>query len=71
VAIHQVKQLLAEAGLPALRFHDLRHNAANTLISMGVNSKVVQERLGHSMISITLGVYEQVTKSMQYDAMQK
>ena len=67
----EVKQLLHEAGLPALRFHDLRHSAATILISMGVNSKVVQERLGHSTISITLGVYGHVTESMQRDAMQK
>jgi integrase len=38
---------------------------------MGVNSKVVQERLGHSTISITLGVYGHVTESMQREAMQK
>ena len=67
----EVKQLLQEAGLPILRFHDLRHSAATILISMGVNSKVVQERLGHSTISITLGVYGHVTESMQRDAMQK
>lgn len=68
---HEFKQLLHEAELPALRFHDLRHSAATILISMGVNSKVVQERLGHSTISITLGVYGHVTESMQRDAMQK
>ena len=62
---------LHEAGLRALRFHDLRHGSATIPISMGVNSKVVQERLGHSTISITLGVYGHVTESMQRDAMQK
>jgi len=63
--------LLHEANLPVLRFHDLRHSAATILISMGVNSKVVQERLGNSTVSITLGVYGHVTESMQRDAMQK
>jgi integrase len=43
------------------RFHDLLHSAATILISMGVNSKIVQERLGHSTISITLGVYVHLT----------
>ena len=38
---------------------------------MGVNSKVVQERLGHSTISFTRGVYGHVTEWMQRDAMQK
>ena len=69
--LDEVKELLCEAGLPALGFHDLRHSAATILISTGVNSKVVQERLGHSTISITLGVYGHVTESMQRDAMQK
>jgi integrase len=69
--LDEAKQLLHEAELPALRFHDLRHNAAIILISMGVNSKVVQERLGHSTIGITLGVYGHVTESMQCEAMQK
>ena len=63
--------MLHEVNLRVLRFHDLRHSAATILISMGVNSKVVQERLGHSTISITLGVYGYVTESMQRDAMQK
>ena len=71
MVIHEGKQVLHEAGLRALRFHDLRHGSATIPISMGVNSKVVQERLGHSTISITLGVYGYVTESMQRDAMQK
>ena len=42
---HRLERLLHEANLPALRFHELRHSAAVILISMGVNPKVVQERL--------------------------
>jgi integrase len=38
---------------------------------MGVNAKVIQERLGHSHSSITLGVYGHVTESMQREAMSK
>lgn len=67
----QLRKLLQEAGLPRLRFHDLRHSAATILLAMGVNSKVVQERLGHSHISITLGVYGHVTESMQQEATAK
>ncbi len=68
--IHQIfKKLLLEAGLPPMRFHDLRHSAATILLSMGVNAKVVQEILGHSNISMTLGVYGHVLPSMQRDAM--
>jgi integrase len=67
----QLKKLLQEAGLPVIRFHDLRHSAATILLAMGVNAKVIQERLGHSHISITLGVYGHVTESMQLEAITK
>ena len=63
------KKLLQEAGLPDMRFHDLRHSAATILLTMGVHPKVVQEILGHSNISITLNTYSHVLPSMQRDAM--
>lgn len=63
--------VLVEAGLPRIRFHDLRHSAATILLSMGVQGKVVQELLGHSNISITMDVYGHVLPSMQKDAMDK
>ena len=49
----------------------LRHSAATILLSMGVPAKVVQELLGHSHISITLGVYGHVLSSMQQEAIDK
>ena len=54
-----------------MRFHDLRHSAATILMSMGVPPKVVQEILGHSNISMTLGIYSHVLPGMQDDAMGK
>jgi integrase len=42
----QFKQLLKKAGLPDIRFHDLRHSSATMLLSLGVHPKVVQEILG-------------------------
>ncbi|HLZ81034.1 MAG TPA: tyrosine-type recombinase/integrase [Ktedonobacteraceae bacterium] len=65
------RALLEEAGLPAIRFHDLRHSAATILLSMGVNIKVIQEMLGHSDISITLRVYGHLLPSMQQEAVDK
>jgi integrase len=44
----QFKDLLKKAGLPDVRFHDLRHSSASMLLSIGVHPKVVQEILGHS-----------------------
>jgi integrase len=60
--------LLKHAGLPHIRFHDLRHTAATLMLKAGVPAKVVSEMLGHSHVSITLGVYSHVTPDMQQDA---
>ncbi len=65
------RALLEQAGLPPIRFHDLRHSAATILLSMGVNIKVIQEMLGHSDISITLRVYGHLLPSMQQEAIDK
>jgi len=62
------KPLLKSAGLPEIRFHDLRHTSATLLLSQGVHPKVVQERLGHAQISITLDTYSHVLPGMQEDA---
>jgi integrase len=62
------KPLLRRAGLPNIRFHDLRHTSASLMLSQGVHPKVVQERLGHSQISVTLDVYSHVMPGMQRDA---
>jgi integrase len=63
--------LLESAGLPRIRFHDLRHTAATLLLLHGVHPKVVQERLGHSQISITLDTYSHVLPSMGREAADK
>ncbi len=56
--------LLNEAGLPHIRFHDLRHTCATLLLSTGVHPKFVQELLGHATIAITLDTYSHVLPSM-------
>jgi integrase len=48
---------LAEAGLPDIRFHDLRHSTASLLLSRGVHIKIVQEILGHASSQITMDLY--------------
>jgi integrase len=52
--------ILARAGLPRLRFHDLRHTHATALLSKGHPLKAVSQRLGHSDVGITLRVYAHV-----------
>jgi integrase len=60
--------LLKRAGLPHVRFHDLRHTAATLLLLQGIHPKVVSEMLGHSQIGITMNLYSHVLPSMQRDA---
>jgi integrase len=56
--------LLKRAGLPHMRFHDLRHTCVTLLLSRGVHPKFVQELLGHATIAITLDTYSHVMPSM-------
>ena len=65
------KQYLKKAGLPEIRFHDLRHTAATLMLQMGTHPKIVQERLGHSDISLTLNTYSHVMPSMQEEVATK
>jgi integrase len=57
--------------LPAIRFHDPRHAPATLLLSLGEHPKVVQERLGHSTISVTMDVYSHVMPDLQRQAAAK
>jgi integrase len=58
------KPLLRRAGLPDIRFHDLRHTCATLLLTKGVHPKIVSEMLGHSSVSITLDTYSHVIPGM-------
>jgi integrase len=69
--VNHFKPLLDTADLPAIRFHDLRHTSATLLLAAGVHPKVVQERLGHSQIGITLDTYSHVVPTLQRDAASK
>ena len=65
-----LKPLLKRAGLPPIRFHDLRHTCATLLLSKNINPKVVSEMLGHSSISITLDIYSHLLPDMQEKAVE-
>jgi integrase len=58
------KPLLEKAGLPEIRFHDLRHTCATLLLGRGVHPKLVQELLGHATIAMTLDTYSHYLPSM-------
>ena len=66
--IRHFKSALVSAGLPDIRIHDLRHSHASLLLASGVNPKVVQERLGHASITLTLQTYSHVIPSLQEEA---
>ena len=71
LALRRFKKLLERAGLPDIRFHDLRHSAATMLLGMGVHPKIVQERLGHHDIGTTMNIYSHVLPSMQEGAIKQ
>jgi integrase len=66
--LRRFRRLLAVAGLPPVRFHDLRHTAATLMLGRGVHPKIVSEMLGHSTVSITLDLYSHVSETMQREA---
>jgi len=55
-------------GLPRLTLHGLRHTWATLALEKGIHPRVVQERLGHSTIAITLGVYSHVSPTLHDEA---
>lgn len=63
--------LLKKAGLPHIRFHDLRHTFATLMLELGQSPKTVQEILGHSTISTTLDTYTHVGMDLKAQAMEK
>lgn len=66
--LREFNQLIKEAGLPKTTIHDLRHLHATQLMINGVNPKVVQERLGHARVAITLDLYSHVNEDLQVEA---
>lgn len=66
-----LKSICEKYDLPMIRFHDLRHTHATTLIGDNVNFKIVQDRLGHSKSKTTLDTYSHVLPDMQKVASEK
>ena len=64
----RMKKLLAEAGLPDMRFHDLRHTFATHALTSGVDAKTLSGILGHTKTSFTLDTYTHVTGDMHRKA---
>lgn len=67
-AYQRLKVILKDAGLPDIRFHDLRHTFATHALSNGVDAKTLSGILGHTNASFTLDTYTHVTTDMQKNA---
>jgi integrase len=68
---HQFQKILLVSGLPKMRFHDLRHQAASLLIAQGVHPRTVMEILGHSQIGITMNLYGHILPELHDEAAEK
>ena len=64
-AYRQLKKFLSAAGLPNIRFHDLRHTFSTHALSSGVDAKTLAGILGHTKASFTLDTYTHTTGDMQ------
>lgn len=69
--LKKFRQSLKMAGLPKIRFHDLRHTSASLMLNNGVDIFVASKRLGHAKPSITLDVYGHLLSSAQNDVAEK
>jgi integrase len=65
------RKLAAEAGLPPVRLHDLRHGAATLALAAGVDLRIVQDMLGHSSIVLTADTYTSVLPQVAHAAAEK
>lgn len=68
--LHKLQRVLKRAGLPRIRFHDLRHTFATMALQNGVDVKTVSSMLGHYSAGFTLDTYAHVTTDAQRRAAQ-
>ena len=62
---HAWIKLVRRIGLKGIRLHDARHSHASLMLKAGIHPKIVQERLGHAIIQITLDTYSHVAPGLQ------
>jgi integrase len=64
----EFEKLIKASGVRRIKFHGLRHTCATLLLQQGTPPNVVQKRLGHKRIEMTLGIYGHALPSMQRGA---
>ncbi len=70
-ACNKLKSILTKAGLPDIRFHDLRHTFATMALEHGMDVKTLSTIIGHISSATTIDIYSHVTGAMQRQAAQK
>ena len=68
---HEWVRLLGAKGLKRIKLHATRHSHASHMLASNIHPKVVQERLGHSTIAITMDIYSHAMPNMQQDAVDR
>ncbi len=68
---HAWNVLAIRAGIKVIRLHDARHTHASLMLKAGTHPKIVQKRLGHSSIMMTLDTYSHVAPGLQEAAAEK
>ena len=69
--LHMLHRVLKRAGLPKVRFHDLRHTFATLALENGMDVKTLSAMLGHVSAATTLDIYTHSTSDMQHAAARK
>lgn len=69
--LRQFYELIEDAKVPKISFHDFRQTHATIMMEQGENPKVVKERLGHSRVGVTLDLYSYVSDDLQAEAAYK
>lgn len=67
IVIDNFKAVLNRAGLPDMRWHDMRHSCATLQLATGATPREIMETLGHSQITMTMNVYTHVVPTLQRD----
>lgn len=69
--VRNFKYFLKKAGLPDVRFHDLRHTCASIMYEAGIPEAVISKMLGHSRVSVTMDIYTHLRQQSMESAAEK